>query len=40
MVFKNYLDVPGKYNELNNRFPKIHVKEFGDFFHESNNLID
>ena len=35
-----YLDVPGKYNELNNRFPKIHVKEFGDFFHESNNLID
>ena len=35
-----YLDIPGKYNELNNRFPKIHVKEFGDFFHESNNLID
>ena len=35
-----YLDVPGKYDELNNRFPKINVKEFGDFFHESNALID
>lgn len=35
-----YLDVPGKYNELNNRFPKIHVKEFGEFFHESDDLID
>ena len=35
-----YLDVPGKYDELNHRFPKIHVKEFGEFFHESNCLID
>ncbi|MDE5757761.1 MAG: hypothetical protein K2H85_04020, partial [Allobaculum sp.] len=34
-----YLDVPGKYNELNHRFPRIHVKEFGEFFHESDNLI-
>lgn len=31
-----YLDVPGKYDELNNRFPKINVKKFGEFFHESN----
>lgn len=35
-----YLDVPGKYAELNNRFPRIHVKEFGEFFHESDNLIE
>lgn len=35
-----YLDIPEKYYELNNRFPKIHVKEFGEFFHESDNLID
>lgn len=33
-----YLDVPGKYEELNNRFPKIYVKKFGDFFHESEEL--
>lgn len=35
-----YLDIPEKYNELNYRFPKIHVKEFGEFFHESANLIE
>lgn len=35
-----YLDVPGKYDELNHRFPRIHVKEFGEFFHESSKLID
>ena len=35
-----YLDVPGKYEELNHRFPRIHVKEFGEFFHESDNLIE
>lgn len=35
-----YLDVPDKYNDLNNRFPRIHVKEFGEFFHESDNLYD
>lgn len=35
-----YLDVPEKYNELNYRFPKIYVKEFGEFFHESANLIE
>lgn len=35
-----YLDVPGKYDELNYRFPRIHVREFGEFFHESDNLIE
>lgn len=35
-----YLDVPGKYAELNNRFPKIHVKTFGEFFHESDDLTE
>lgn len=35
-----YLDVPGKYDELNHRFPKIHVKEFGEFFHETADLIE
>ncbi|MDD5956387.1 MAG: hypothetical protein PUC40_05335 [Lachnospiraceae bacterium] len=35
-----YLDVPEKYAELNDRFPKIHVKTFGEFFHESNELTD
>ena len=35
-----YLDVPDKYAELNNRFPKIHVKEFGEFFHESEILLE
>lgn len=35
-----YLDVPRKYAELNNRFPKIHVKTFGEFFHESDDLTE
>lgn len=35
-----YLDIPDKYNELNNRFPRIHVKEFGEFFHETDKLYD
>ena len=35
-----YLDVPGKYDELNHKFPKIHVKEYGEFFHESDILIE
>ena len=35
-----YLDVPDKYNDLNNRFPRIHVKEFGEFFHETEELYD
>lgn len=35
-----YLDVPEKYSELNNRFPRIHVKEFGEFFHEMDNLFE
>lgn len=35
-----YLDVPDKYNELNDRFPPIHVKPFGDFFHESDELAE
>lgn len=35
-----YLDMPEKYRELNDRFPKIHVKEFGEYFHESEHLFD
>ena len=35
-----YLDIPNRYNELNNGFPKIHVKKFGEFFHETENLLD
>lgn len=35
-----YLDMPEKYKELNDRFPPIHVKEFGEFFHETDNLVD
>lgn len=35
-----YLDVPGKYEELNNRFPKINVKTLGEFFHESDTLTE
>lgn len=35
-----YLDVPKKYDDLNHRFPKIYVKEFGEFFHEAENLIE
>lgn len=35
-----YLDIPEKYRELNDRFPKIHVKEFGEYFHESEHLFD
>lgn len=35
-----YLDVPNRYDELNNGFPKIHVKKFGEFFHEVNGLTD
>lgn len=35
-----YLDVPDKYNELNHRFPRIHVKELGEFFHETDDLFD
>ena len=33
-----YLDIPVRYAALNNIFPKIHVKEFGEFFHEYNQL--
>ena len=35
-----YLDIPEKYLELNNFFPKIHVKQFGEFFHEKGELIE
>lgn len=35
-----YLDMPGRYEALNQRFPRIHVKQFGEFFHETANLID
>ena len=33
-----YLDIPEKYRELNTVFPKINVKEFGEFFHEIDTL--
>ena len=33
-----YLDMPGKYEELNVFFPRIHVKTFGEFFFEANEL--
>lgn len=35
-----YLDVPVRYDALNNIFPKIHVKQFGEFFHEFTSLTD
>ena len=35
-----YLDIPQKYLELNNFFPKIHVKQFGEFFHEKELLVE
>jgi len=35
-----YLDIPHKYAELNNFFPKIHVKQFGEFFHEKELLVE
>ena len=35
-----YLDVPKRYEELNLIFPKIPVKQFGDFFHEANTLME
>jgi len=35
-----YLDVPQKYLELNNFFPKIHVKQLGEFFHEKELLLE
>ena len=35
-----YLDMPQKYSELNNFFPKIHVKQFGEFFHENELLME
>lgn len=35
-----YLDIPNRYGELNNGFPKIHVKNFGEFFHEVSDLIE
>ena len=35
-----YLDVPEQYRRLNDRFPKIHVKEYGEFFHEFDHLFD
>lgn len=35
-----YLDVPARYDVLNTRFPRIHVKPFGEFFHESAELTE
>ncbi len=34
-----YLDKPNAYAELNTIFPKIHVADFGMFFHEKEDLI-
>ncbi len=33
-----YLDMPQKYKELNNIFPRIYVKPLGEFFFEANSL--
>lgn len=33
-----YLDMPVKYEELNEFFPRIHVKPFGEFFFEADEL--
>lgn len=33
-----YLDIPAKYEELNTIFPPIHVKPFGEFFFEADEL--
>lgn len=35
-----YLDIPNRYYELINGFPKIQVKKFGEFFHELDELIN
>lgn len=35
-----YLDVPNRYDQLNNSFPRIHVKKFGEFFFEWEDLLD
>lgn len=35
-----YLDIPNKYRDLNEVFPKIHVKEFGEFFFEVEKLCE
>lgn len=35
-----YLDVPNRYADLNSVYPKIHVKEFGEFFHETKDLMN
>lgn len=34
MKYAFYLDIPDRYKSLNNEFPKIRVKEFGEFFSE------
>jgi hypothetical protein len=33
-----YLDVPRAYESLNKEFPRIHVRPFGEFFHEADSL--
>jgi hypothetical protein len=33
-----YLDVPRAYADLANEFPRIHVKIFGEFFHEADTI--
>lgn len=33
-----YLDVPRPYEPLSESFPKIHVKPFGEYFHEADDL--
>jgi hypothetical protein len=35
-----YLDIPNIYRSLNENYPKIYVKQFGEFFYEYNNICD
>lgn len=35
-----YLDIPNAYKKLNDIFPRIHVKELGEFFHENYELME
>jgi hypothetical protein len=35
-----YLDRPVIYSGLNQVFPKIHVKDFGEFYFELDDLLD
>ena len=35
-----YLDVPIRYLDLNNKFPRIHVRPFGEVFYEINKILE